>query len=121
MEHRSRLSRSIPTAWGLQRELGQSANVPSRDREGVKSLLPARVLDGVPPMQAPLKMFLTVLGASAAFFLALAIADTATAAGCGCTPPPTCCAPPTPPTPPSTPCCQPPGHTVNIPGIEINV
>ena len=73
-------------------------------------------------MQAPMKMFLTVLGASAAFFLALAIAGEAAAAtGCGCSTPPTCCAPPTPPTPPSTPCCQPPGHTVNIPGVEVNV
>jgi hypothetical protein len=71
-------------------------------------------------MQAPLKMFLTVLGASVAFFLALAVADTATAAGCGCSPPP-CCAPPTPPTPPSTPCCQPPGHSVNIPGVSVFV
>jgi len=71
-------------------------------------------------MQAPLKMFLTVLGAAAAFFLALALAGEATAGGCGCTPPP-CCAPPTPPTPPVTPCCQPPGHTVNIPGVEVFV
>jgi hypothetical protein len=71
-------------------------------------------------MQAPLKMFLTVLGASVAFFLALAIAGEATAASCGCTPPP-CCSPPTPPTPPSTPCCQPPGHTINIPGVEVNI
>ena len=69
-------------------------------------------------MQAPLKMFLTVLGASVAFFMALAIADTATAGGCGCTPPP-CCSPPSPPTPPSPPCCQPPGHSVNIPGVSI--
>ena len=73
-------------------------------------------------MQAPLKMFLTVLGASAAFFLALAIAGEATAGGCGCTtPPPSCCTPPTPPTPPSTPCCQAPGHTVNIPGVSVFV
>jgi hypothetical protein len=72
-------------------------------------------------MPAPMKMFLTVLGATAAFFLAVAIAGEATAAGCGCTPPPPCCTPPSPPTPPSTPCCQPPGHTVNIPGIEVNV
>jgi len=72
-------------------------------------------------MQAPLKMFLTVLGASAAFFLALAIAGEATAGGCGCTPPPTCCAPPTPPTPPTPTCCQPPGHTVTIPGVNVYV
>ena len=72
-------------------------------------------------MQAPLKMFLTVLGAIAAFFVVLAIAGEATAAGCGCTPPPTCCAPPTPPTPPTTPCCQPPGHTVTIPGVNVYV
>ena len=72
-------------------------------------------------MQASLKMILTVLGATCAFFLALALAGEATAAGCGCTPPPPCCAPPTPPTPPSTPCCQPPGHSVNIPGVSVFV
>jgi len=72
-------------------------------------------------MQAPMKMFLTVLGAIAAFFVVLAIAGEATAANCGCTPPPTCCAPPTPPTPPTTPCCQPPGHTVTIPGVNVYV
>ena len=72
-------------------------------------------------MQAPLKMFLTVLGAIAAFFVVLAIAGEATAANCGCTPPPTCCTPPTPPTTPITPCCQPPGHTVTIPGVNVYV
>jgi len=72
-------------------------------------------------MQAQLKMFLTVLGASVAFFLALAIAQEAVAGGCGCTPPPTCCTPPTPPTPPVTPCCQPPGHSITIPGVEVFV
>jgi len=72
-------------------------------------------------MQAPLKMFLTVVGAAAAFFLALAVAGEATAAGCGCTPPPTCCTPPTPPTPPTTPCCQPPGHSVIIPGVNVYI
>jgi len=72
-------------------------------------------------MQAPLKMFLTVLGAIAAFFVVLAIASEATAANCGCTPPPTCCTPPTPPTTPTTPCCQPPGHTVTIPGVNVYV
>ena len=72
-------------------------------------------------MQAPLKMFLTVLGAIAAFFVVLAIASEATAANCGCTPPPTCCTPPTPPTTPTTPCCQPPGHTVTVPGVNVYV
>ncbi len=38
-----------------------------------------------------------------------------------CTPPPTCCTPPTPPTPPSTPCCTPPGHSINVPGVNVNV
>ena len=72
-------------------------------------------------MPASVKMFLTVLGATAAFMLALAFGSAALAAGCGCTPPPTCCTPPTPPTPPTQTCCQPPGHTVTIPGVDVFV
>jgi hypothetical protein len=34
---------------------------------------------------------------------------------------PPCCLPPTPPPPPSFNCCQPPGHTVNIPGVNVFV
>ena len=72
-------------------------------------------------MPASVKMFLTVLGAATAFFAVLAFGDAALAAGaCGCTPPP-CCAPPTPPTPPTPTCCQPPGHTVTIPGVDVFV
>ncbi|HEY2661810.1 MAG TPA: hypothetical protein VGI79_18970 [Caulobacteraceae bacterium] len=55
------------------------------------------------------------------FALALLTAGAAFAGGCGCSPPPPCCAPPTPPTPPSYPCCQPPGHVVNVPGVTVNV
>lgn len=36
-------------------------------------------------------------------------------------PPPTCCTPPSPPTPPSTPCCTPPGHSITVPGVNVNV
>ncbi len=72
-------------------------------------------------MPASVKMFLTVLGASTAFFLVLAFGQAALAAGpCGCAPPP-CCAPPTPPTPPTPTCCQPPSHTVTIPGVDVFV
>ena len=72
-------------------------------------------------MPAPVKMFLTVLGATTAFFVVLAFGDAAVAAGCGCTTPPTCCSPPTPPSPPTTTCCAPPGHTVTIPGVDVYV
>jgi hypothetical protein len=71
-------------------------------------------------MQAPMKTLLAVLAGGMAFFAASTIAGGALAAGCGCTPPP-CCTPPSPPPPPNTPCCQPPGHTVNIPGVNVNV
>jgi hypothetical protein len=71
-------------------------------------------------MPASVKMFLTVLGAATAFFAVVAFGDAAFAAGCGCTPPP-CCAPPTPPTPPTQTCCQPPGHSVTIPGVDVFV
>jgi hypothetical protein len=66
-------------------------------------------------MRTPMITFAAALGLAV-----LALAGVAAAGGCGCTPPP-CCAPPTPPPPPHYPCCQPPGHTVNIPGITINV
>jgi hypothetical protein len=69
-------------------------------------------------MRAPIKFLL----AAAAGLLLSAVAGAALAAGpCGCSPPPPCCAPPSPPSPPSTPCCQPPGHTVNVPGINVFV
>jgi hypothetical protein len=35
--------------------------------------------------------------------------------------PPPCCVPPTPPTPPSPPCCMVPGHSVNVPGVNVFV
>lgn len=38
-----------------------------------------------------------------------------------CAPPPPCCVPPAPPPPPSPPCCIPPGHTVNVPGVNVFV
>ena len=71
-------------------------------------------------MQAPLKTLLAVVAAGFAFVLAAGIAGEALAGGCNCSPPP-CCTPPSPPPPPQTPCCQPPGHTVNIPGVNVNV
>lgn len=40
-----------------------------------------------------------------------------------CTPPapPPCCTPPAPPPTPTPPCCSPPGHNVNVPGVNVNV
>jgi hypothetical protein len=35
--------------------------------------------------------------------------------------PPPCCIPPAPPTPPSPPCCMVPGHSVNVPGVNVFV
>jgi hypothetical protein len=32
-----------------------------------------------------------------------------------------CCVPPSPPPPPTFTCCQPPGHTINIPGVTVFV
>jgi hypothetical protein len=40
---------------------------------------------------------------------------------CNCQPKPPCCAPPTPPPYQPPPCCSPPGHNVNIPGVNVNV
>ncbi len=72
-------------------------------------------------MTATIKSILGKIAGGLAFGLVMLTAGAALAAGpCGCTPPP-CCAPPTPPTPPSYPCCQPPGHTVNVPGVTVNV
>lgn len=74
-------------------------------------------------MTAMMKSWLGRFAGGLAFGLMLLTAGVAVAGGngCGCTPPPPCCTPPTPPTPPSYPCCQPPGHTVNIPGVSVNV
>lgn len=72
-------------------------------------------------MTARNRSWLAAIAAGAAFLLGVALADQASAAGCNCTPPP-CCAPPSPPpSPPVTPCCQPPGHTVTIPGVNVFV
>lgn len=71
-------------------------------------------------MRARIKSILASIAGCLAFGLIVAAAGSAIAAGCGCTPPP-CCAPPTPPAPPSFNCCQPPGHTVNIPGVNVFV
>ena len=35
--------------------------------------------------------------------------------------PPPCCVPPVPPTPPPAPCCMVPGHSVNVPGVNVFV
>jgi hypothetical protein len=69
-------------------------------------------------MRAPIKFLLAGLAGLA---LSAVAAGAALAGGCGCSPPPPCCAPPTPPPPPSYPCCQPPGHTVNVPGVNVFV
>ena len=69
-------------------------------------------------MRAPIKFLLAAL---AGLTLSAVAAGAALAGPCGCTPPPPCCAPPSPPPPPSYPCCQPPGHTVNIPGVNVFV
>jgi len=69
-------------------------------------------------MGARIKSILAAIAGCLAFGLIAAAAGSALAAGCGCTPPP-CCVPPTPPAPPSFNCCQPPGHTVNIPGVNV--
>ena len=71
-------------------------------------------------MRAHIRSWLAAVTAGVVFLLGAAVVSPALAAGCGCVPPP-CCAPPTPPPPPVTPCCQPPGHTVNIPGVNVFV
>ncbi len=38
-----------------------------------------------------------------------------------CCAPPPCCTPPVPPTPPPAPCCMVPGHSVNVPGVNVFV
>jgi hypothetical protein len=45
----------------------------------------------------------------------------ATALAQCCAPPPPCCTAPTPPPPPSTPCCSAPGHSVNVPSVNVYV
>jgi hypothetical protein len=69
-------------------------------------------------MGAGVKSFLAAIAGCVAFGLVAIAAGSAIAGGCGCTPPP-CCAPPTPPTPPNNNCCQPPGHNVNVPGVNV--
>jgi hypothetical protein len=64
-------------------------------------------------MTARLRSILPLLAAFVV--LALGLAAPSVAAAC-CTPPPPCCTPPKPPTPPCN--C---GHTINIPGVNINV
>ena len=71
-------------------------------------------------MGARIKSILAQIAGCVAFGLIAAAAGSAIAGGCNCTPPP-CCVPPTPPPPPSFNCCQPPGHTVNIPGVNVFV
>lgn len=71
-------------------------------------------------MGARIKCILASIAGCLAFGLIVAAAGSALAGGCGCTPPP-CCAPPTPPAPPSFNCCQPPGHSVTIPGLTVFV
>lgn len=109
MEHQSRLSRAIRTAWGLQEELDQSANVSSGDSGEDRIVLAARgsVIIGEPVMQAPLKTWLAILAGGLALFLAVALGGEALAQdNCGCTPPP----------PPPSHCCHSGGggKTVNI-------
>jgi len=71
-------------------------------------------------MGARIRSVLAKIAGCLAFGLIAAAAGSAIAGGCNCTPPP-CCAPPTPPAPPSFACCQPPGHTVNVPGVNVFV
>ena len=71
-------------------------------------------------MRARIDSILAALAAGLAFVMLSAIAGSALAGPCGCTPPP-CCAPPSPPPPPNNNCCQPPGHSVNIPGVNVFV
>lgn len=71
-------------------------------------------------MQARIDPILAAIGAAFTLAIALVVAGPASAGCAPCSPPP-CCAPPTPPGPPNFPCCQPPGHTVNIPGVNVNV
>lgn len=78
-------------------------------------------------MNAKLKMTLTVMAAMFAFMLVGTASEPAKAQCCApppcCAPPapPPCCTPPSPPTPPSTPCCLPPGHNINVPGVNVVV
>jgi len=65
-------------------------------------------------MGARIKSILAQVAGCVAFGLTAAAAGSAIAGNCGC-------APPTPPSPPSSNCCQPPGHTVNIPGVNVFV
>jgi hypothetical protein len=71
-------------------------------------------------MGARIRSILATIAGCLAFGLIVAAAGSAVAGGCNCVPPP-CCVPPTPPPPPSFACCQPPGHTVNIPGVNVFV
>lgn len=50
----------------------------------------------------------------------LIFAGVAAAQCCTAPPPPSCCTPPPPPPPSSPPCCT-PGHTVNVPGVNVFV
>ncbi len=69
-------------------------------------------------MGARIGSILAAIAGGLAFAVLAASAGSAMAGGCGCTPPP-CCAPPMAPPPPSMNCCQPPGHTVNVPGVNV--
>ena len=70
-------------------------------------------------MRARIDSILAVLAGCLAFVLISVAAGSALAA-CPCAPPP-CCAPPSPPPPPSFNCCQPPGHNINIPSVNVFV
>jgi hypothetical protein len=71
-------------------------------------------------MGARVKSILAAITGCLAFGLIAAGAGQAIAGGCNCVPPP-CCAPPTPPPPPIFNCCQSPGHTVNVPSVNVFV
>ena len=69
-------------------------------------------------MKAALKMALG--GLAGATVLVLGTGDDAEAQCCA-PPVPPCCVPPAPPPPPQNTCCTPPGHSVNVPGVNVFV
>ena len=69
-------------------------------------------------MKAALKLVLG--GLAGAIVLVLGTGDDAKAQCCA-PPVPPCCIPPAPPPPPQNTCCTPPGHSVNVPGVNVFV
>lgn len=69
-------------------------------------------------MKAALKVALG--GLAGATVLVLGTGDDANAQCCA-PPVPPCCVPPAPPPPPQNTCCTPPGHSVNVPGVNVFV